>query len=396
MKLNLGQLKCIYCESEDLRCYEWYPDLEEEDPEDWYLEKEVPDYAQHNFSKFSEIVLIVNCEHCQQWFKFEAEAKEIGTSNLKISKKAGDLESAILEFDPVEQAPKAIIIKNFRFEVFSYSVTRSTPRFSRSGIGYFYPYPKGSFHLHCRVQHQNALLNFKCILSNKYIPPIITSSEEDISFYKIPFEWVDNKGIELIEKLSSKNCTQDENDLLDSIRSDHKTITKDINRIASISRNLQAYRFLNWFENELRIFVWEVYIRKHNPADTKGKWWKSVFPEEVRNNIQKSNEGSTRLKLGQKSYSHLPLDYADFHDLMTLIEKEWGFITQSHNSNLKALQGHFEYLKHSRNAIAHSRFLSHDDLMLLQDNSKRFTELIGAKFLKEIEFPFYRNPTVFF
>lgn len=144
---------------------------------------------------------------------------------------------------------------------------------------------------------------------------------------------------------------------------------------AEASRSHQAYRFVNWLEGELRKHVWKVYSEKYVPEDERSKWWKGVFPKRVVDNITGTREASSRIRLGA---SDRPLDYADFDDLFACMEKEWSGFCPDGPVNLQVARGHFEYVKHFRNALAHSRRLTHSDILLLQRNAQRFLSLVGC------------------
>jgi hypothetical protein len=159
--------------------------------------------------------------------------------------------------------------------------------------------------------------------------------------------------------------------------------------VASTLRNKQAYRFINWLENELRKYIWDEYKIIYSKNINSSKWWKGCFPNEVINTITENQVNDS--KIGQNINYRFPLAYADFDNLLTLLEKEWLTINKKLKKDLDVIKGHFKYMKHFRNSIAHSRYLSHKDIMELQSNALKFMSLIGINKFTEDEVIFYKD-----
>lgn len=414
MNLKFEELKCVYCNSENLGCTLWYPEITAEELEDYMLTDGVNYNTDYGFSIDEEFNLLVKCRDCSRWVEINISQTEV-IKKSPISLDLSYLESPILEFDPITNVPRRLYLGLFSFEVIKSIYYESEFKLGKN-TGHFYPYPLGLYSLHCAsVEIKNYSSSFKCQVS-KHETHYIFSKNEDIDFYEFRFKWVESKSIKFLEyitKLSEKilsktldtsieqfwtNSDYDIKQLTQSLEafkepSISKTVIERITKSAGQARNQQAYRFLNWLENETRQYVWKIYLEKYLPEKEHSKWWKSCFPAGVINNIQSSSEGER--KVIRRNLSKFPLDYADFDDLMKSIEKEWDFLKAKVGTEIKVVQGHFEYIKNYRHAVAHSRLISHDDLMLLQDNAIRFAELIGMDLFINMPYPFYQNPNKF-
>jgi hypothetical protein len=414
MTLSLGELHCVFCHSWDVRCTEWFPDLAKDPVEHWSLEDPVPAYAQSNFSDTGDITLLVNCRTCHEWFQFDARSHKVTFRNLPMSPKYDDLPPVVVEVDPLSLALRALHIGSRRIVAKGSTLDRGE-RYEISA-GPFYPYPRGAYTVECAYgesawDHQV----FRARLSTFFTPSFLSAKDGDLPFYQTRFEWVDERGAVYLRELSSVLKREEEAMLDEATRRAEKQASdpdefcqyfsdamarndvwasarSQTRRAAGSARNVVVYRFLDWFEGQLRQYVWQSYIDKYKPDAPFSKWWKGCFPQGVRQNIENNIVNARRLDRRQAVES--PLDYADFDDLMELIEKEWTFLNQRLGSDIRAVRGHFEYIKHTRNAVAHMRHLSHDGLMVFQDNVIRFAELLGAKFFQDTPFPFYQRPHV--
>ena len=417
MEINLGNLLCIYCNSSELQCIEWFPGMEPEHFEEWSLEDKIADYTQENFEAGHETVILIRCKKCSQWFQLDVKTGDIAIQDTPISPDLGSLGIPILEIEPFIGEPKALFLYGFRFNVIESIFRQKSIRYRK--IGPFYPYPTGSYSLACTFGNSGSELAwFKCKVHNFGGPSFVSKRQGDNDFFQFHFEWVDSNGIMLLQSLSKntrelrlsglrnaadlykskyrKIINEEEIELLVQVTrnpEDLKILLEKNTHAANSARNLQAYRFINWFENELREYVWNIYLNKYQPKPGSRKWWKGSFSKNVINNIESSM--SKERKLGNNSPSFLPIYYADFDDLMQLIEKEWQYITANTGTEIRVARGHFEYVKHFRNSVAHSRPLSHNDIMELQDNATRFSTLIGANLFHDMPFPFYQRPQIF-
>ena len=190
---------------------------------------------------------------------------------------------------------------------------------------------------------------FRARLSTFFTPAFLSAKDGDLPFYETRFEWVDKRGAVYLRELSSL-LKQEEETMLDEVRrkaekqaSDPEEFSRyfsdaiarndvwasardQTRRAARSARNVVVYRFLGWFEAQLRQYVWQSYIDKNKSDDPFSKWWKGCFPQGVRQNIEDNIANARRLDRRQEVES--PLDYADFDDLMELIEKELTFLNQ--------------------------------------------------------------------
>ncbi len=415
MDIKFEDLHCVYCNSENLGSTLWYPEITAEELENYRLTHGVNYDTEYGFSIDEEFNLLVKCRDCLQWVQINISQTEV-TKKSPVSLDLSFLNSPILEFDPITGIPQKLYIGLFGFEIIK--STYHEPQFkSFKTTGPFYPYPLVFYSLRCKsVKTDKHSGVFKCEVSNQDAPGSISSNNEDIDFYRFHFEWVDSQSLRLLEDITklgenilSKTLdasidqffTKPDYDIkqltqsLEAFEEPNipKAVIERITKIAGQARNQQAYRFLNWLENETRRYVWKVYVEKYAPDKEHSKWWKSCFPEGVRKNIE--NSMNSERKVIRRSLSRFPLDYADFDDLMKSIEKEWDFLRLRLGTEIRAVQGHFEYLKHYRHAVAHSRLISHDDLMTLQDNALRFAELIGMNLFENMPHPFYQRPNKF-
>ena len=437
MEISLGVLRCLHCGSERLHCCEMADDLKSREVEDWDLRPIIPDYVKENLANDPYLNLLVNCLACQRWFMVTLRGSEIGTSELPIGKKTSGLESPILILDPSTQDPASLYVGGFSLKIEEYSIERGARPTGFIEAGPFYPYPLGAYSLICtaldpannsawqkidlagkavRLQQRGS---FRCILVGSP-PSVVDSATGDLAFYTLGYKWIDDHGADILHllteaakttkaqsvRLASVECLSESLETqgqgfrgldpmtelekaLDKIYAP-QTIADHVSRVAWAARRTQAYRFISWLELELRGFIWKAYESRYAEQSAPKNWWKGCFPENVRSHIATNQERAERLRLG--NLSQLPLDYADFDDLWVLMQKEWSVVTRGAASNQAAAQGHFEYVKHFRNAIAHGRPLGHADLMNLQDHAGRFAALVGASFLDGMEVPFYRAP----
>ena len=149
MTLCLGELHCVFCHSQDVRCTEWFPDLAKIWSEDCiFLQDPVPAYAQSNFSDIGDVTLLVNCRTCQEWFQLEARSHKVTIGNLPMSPKYDDLPPVVVEVDPLSLALRALHIGSRRDRGEGFN-----PRPGRTvtliGAGPFYPYPRGVYTIEC-------------------------------------------------------------------------------------------------------------------------------------------------------------------------------------------------------------------------------------------------------
>jgi hypothetical protein len=413
MKLELGDLACHYCGSPDLECTELFPDLAKEKLEDWSLETTVPDVARENFSGWGSIKLLVRCRKCSRWFEFNAVSETVTVKGLPMSPDYGDLPRATLELDPVTLTARFLHVRGVSLAIEDSILVQDQNLVDN--VGPFYPYPLGVYSLTCRLTEVGSRgKTFRSRIRCGH--PFLDSDPIDLSFYEAVFEWADDAGCAALRLINQNKDVADRRAIDEAWENARKvgrdpdevvsignrvygslgqpeSVAEAISKVAGISRGVQACRFLSWLETELRKYVWNAYLARYKPADEHNTWWKACFPENVRNNIDHSVRGERRLHKPDGRF--WPMDYTDFDDLMELMERDWTHNTARDICNPRAVRGHFEYLKHFRNVVAHSRYLSHSSLMELQDNALPLGRELQLRIFDRMPFPFYQHPLVF-
>jgi len=129
----------------------------------------------------------------------------------------------------------------------------------------------------------------------------------------------------------------------------------------------KAYRIINNFENELRLF-----IRKKLEEKYGEKWWMQQIPNAIQIKCadRKKEEIEDRRKWGREIYDLHPIFYSDFMMLREIIEKADNYrdVFSRFFTSKTFLQSRFEEI-HAiiRKPIAHNRnTISSEDLRLLK------------------------------
>ena len=116
MNLKFEELKCVYCNSENLGCTLWYPEITAEELEDYMLTDGVNYNTDYGFSIDEEFNLLVKCRDCSRWVEINISQTEV-IKKSPISLDLSYLESPILEFDPITNVPRRLYLGLFSFEV---------------------------------------------------------------------------------------------------------------------------------------------------------------------------------------------------------------------------------------------------------------------------------------
>ncbi len=396
MKFDLGNINCIYCNSSNLEYCDWYSDESHENIDDIYFMNEVEEHIQKNFVDLPEQEYLFHCKNCNKWFVFETKTKKYCYSLLPFSKVENIPTNCYLLLNPIDLTPQSLQIDSTRISIISYSHSISSGILSSNKYGPFYPYALGTYDLICSIDKtiSNAP-NFKIQISKKFSSFFQLEKNIDLEFFRFSIDWYSSEGEEVLHQVDTINKSTIEanfniDEFVEEAINNKSFMTSSVPEEASVSislaasilRNKQAYRFITWLENELRKFIWNEYKIIYSNSINSPKWWKGCFPDEVIHKIKENQDND--LKIGQKINYRFPLAYADFDNLLTLLEKEWLIINKKLKRDFDVIKGHFKYMKHFRNSIAHSRYLSHEDIMQLQSNAIKFMSLIGiTKFTKD-------------
>ena len=155
-----------------------------------------------------------------------------------------------------------------------------------------------------------------------------------------------------------------------------------------ISRNMASYRFLYYIENSIRQFLWDKLQFIYKEAANGPKWWMGCFPEEIRNHIKEKMSTKNPI-LDNIKIETTPLHYCSFNELGQIIEKEWQKLFKNKPLDRHPFFGHLSYLENIRNAIAHNRPLSSDEVHILFENGRSVLTMLG------IEIPRTRHKNLF-
>lgn len=402
MEINLGNMTCIYCRSVNLEFADWFSDQQYENLDDILFMDEVEEHIRDNFEIDPEQEFLFHCKNCEKYFLFNINTKKIGLTLLPFAKENKLPSFCFLILDPIKLIPIILQIGNLSLEIteFSQSTPPSQLRFYNH-TGPFYPYPTNIYNLICSIDY--SVKSSQCFRMQIEKQPILFhlfDKNIDLEFFMYNIKWYSPEGEDVLLHLANINNSIEQNNILQNFddflntgnfmsNTVPKIISENISKIASSLRNQQAYRFLNWLENKLRLFVWDEYRTIYSEQINSAVWWKGCFPKEVIEKIQ-SNQLNDE-KIGQRVNTKFPLAYSDFDNLFTLLEKEWKNINKKLRKDIDVIRGHFKYMKHFRNSIAHSRYLSNEDLMELQSNAIKFLKMIGQNEFEPSNVIFYKN-----
>jgi len=399
MRLDLGNINCIYCDSQNLEFCEWYDGVNcIENPDDICFLNEVDEIVQKNFSNSPEQEYLFHCMKCNNWFTFESIVRQTVPSLLAFIKEQEITNDCYLVLDPISLEPIELYVYNYCLSIIDYSFSIRKESIFAENIGPFYPYPLGEYNLVCSIDESIIKSpKFRIKIKKDYISTLIWENNIDLEFFRFSIDWYDLNAEKVLLQLAKMGEDNQEKRIIDKISKDNLNsssflfnsmpieISKNISSIASLLRNQQAYRFLNWLENTLRNFLWTKYQDLYTHETPK--WWMGCFPKEV---IDKINDNkNNELKIRNKIESKFPLEYADFDNLLSLFEKEWDGINGNRKKDIDIFNGHFNYIKNLRNSIAHNRDISHNSFMELQSNAIKLMDMIETKNLNKLKIIFY-------
>jgi hypothetical protein len=133
-------------------------------------------------------------------------------------------------------------------------------------------------------------------------------------------------------------------------------ILKDARRMADF------YVFYFALENSIRRLIRER-LSSHG-----ANWWEDTIPKGVKEAVKDKQEKEKDTVLAIRSED--PLSYTNFGELITIIESQWDFFSDTIRSK-KAMQQTLSQFNQIRNVIAHSCILDENDIkrmiLLIQD-----------------------------
>lgn len=140
-----------------------------------------------------------------------------------------------------------------------------------------------------------------------------------------------------------------------------KSNTIELYEVAA-ARNVEAYELLLEFEILTRELIHELLEDAHGL-----RWAKNGLPPDILEKIERQRIYEIRVR--QKRLSlHKPLYYVDFPDLKKIIinGRNWPSIFEQHYTKKSHTEAAFSEIEPIRNAIAHNRFITEDELKILK------------------------------
>lgn len=125
---------------------------------------------------------------------------------------------------------------------------------------------------------------------------------------------------------------------------------------------MNAYQLLFKLENYMRRFIESRLISYY-----RNDWWENGISRSIKEKVT-SNKINEKKAIWQVSEISSDVDYLYFEDLKGVIIKNWKEIFESVFLNLDKVKSKLDVLEDIRNAIAHTRILTKNAMIRLQQN----------------------------
>lgn len=398
---------CPSCESDEFVGF-----VRPSDPSDesWsafseYLNSTANEETKFEYELSQEVEIYTQCTRCKNYSKHALRSERLAPCMIPGREDEFSLPSLSLRFDPYDCLPITIFFKNYpdfqlkvrECEAIEIDTKRHKETFEQS-----FGLPFGSYLLSVNFPDlpQMEAKSFKCRISAA--PVVILKTGEiklDYDWSKMEFSitWIDAVGYRGLSKIYSLMENRDQSEkvqklfeLLTKFKNDEDAVFREYMALFAddskyddwaISRNTAAYKILHVVENKLRMFLWdkcqEAYKKQNPSSPLTSKWWKACFPKVVIDVIEDNQKKANRTPV--KPQSDFPLLYCNFTDLEKIIEKFWEFLFEDKTVDKRIVEGHLAYLEFVRNAVAHNRPLTNEEVAVLHDNTASLSKILGIR-----------------